>query len=112
MKPKQWAIISYITLIGWIIAFVKTKDEREKNGLISYHLEQALGLMIAGIVWSIAISIVLVIVPALKTPLSILSLLPFIFMVFGIINANSGTNKPLPLIGKLFENKFVFLQTN
>lgn len=109
MKTNQWAMIAYITIIGWIIAFVKSKEER--NSLVSYHLEQALGLAIASIVWSIAVGIVIAVLPAaLSGVLSIAGFLPFIFMIFGIINANNGVQKPIPVIGKMFENKFAFLQ--
>ncbi|RBL88492.1 DUF4870 domain-containing protein [Chitinophaga flava] len=108
MKTKQWAIIAYITIIGWIIAFVKSKEN--KDTLVTYHLEQALGLAITSLLWSVVVGVMLSIIPALYTPLSILSILPLIFMIFGIINANSGVQKPIPVIGKFFENKFVFLQ--
>lgn len=108
MKAKQWAIISYITIIGWIIAFMQSKENRDT--FVNYHLEQSLGLAILGVAWSVAAGIVISIIPALSSILSIVSLLPLVFMVFGIINANSGTQRPIPLIGKFFENKFVFLQ--
>ncbi|WP_212006546.1 DUF4870 domain-containing protein [Chitinophaga sp. HK235] len=108
MKTKQWAIIAYITIIGWIIAFVKNKEN--KDTLVTYHLEQALGLAIASLLWSVAVGVLLSIIPALSALLSILGILPLIFMIFGIINANSGVHKPIPVIGKFFENKFVFLQ--
>ncbi|NLR60772.1 DUF4870 domain-containing protein [Chitinophaga polysaccharea] len=109
MKTNQWAMIAYITIIGWIIAFVKSKEER--SALVSYHLEQALGLAIASIVWSIAVGIVIAVLPAaLSGVLAIAGFLPIIFMIFGIINANNGVQKPIPVIGKMFENKFAFLQ--
>lgn len=108
MKTKQWAIIAYITIIGWIIAYVKSKEN--KDSFVNYHMEQALGLAVAGLIWSIAAGILLSIIPALSTIFSLLGLLPLVFMVFGIINANSGVQKPIPVIGKFFENRFVFLQ--
>ena|SRR6516225_8902148 len=109
MKTNQWAMIAYITIIGWIVAYVKSKENR--SNLVSYHLEQALGLAIAGMVWGIALSIVIAVLPAaLSGILSIAGLLPIIFMVFGIINANNGVQKPIPVIGKFFQNKFAFLQ--
>ncbi|MEC5146818.1 DUF4870 domain-containing protein [Chitinophaga sp. 212800010-3] len=109
MKTNQWAIISYITIIGWIIAYVKSKEER--SSLLYYHLEQALGLVIASIVWSIAVGIVIAIMPAALTGIiSIAGFLPFLFMIFGIINAINNVQHPIPVIGRLFENKFVFLR--
>ncbi|MBS0026692.1 DUF4870 domain-containing protein [Chitinophaga sp. 22321] len=109
MKTKQWAMIAYITVIGWIIAYVKSKEER--SALVNYHLEQALGLIIASIVWSVAIGIVVAVLPAsLAGILSVAGLLPLVFMIFGIINASNNAQQPIPLIGKLFENRFVFLR--
>lgn len=109
MKTNQWAMIAYLTIIGWIIAYVKSKEKR--SPLVNYHLEQALGLAIASIVWSIALGIVVAILPAsLAGILSIAGFLPVVFMIFGIINANNHTQQPIPVIGKMFENKFVFLQ--
>lgn len=109
MKTNQWAMIAYITLIGWIIAYVKSKEER--SALVNYHLEQALGLVIASIIWSVALGIVIAVLPAaLSSILSFAGFLPVVFMVFGIINANNNVQQPIPVIGKMFENKFVFLQ--
>ncbi len=109
MKTNQWAMIAYITIIGWVVAFVKSKENR--NSLVNYHLEQALGLAIASIVWAIALSIVIAVLPAALTSiLSIAGFLPIIFMIFGIINANNSVQKPIPVIGKFFQNKFAFLQ--
>lgn len=41
--------------------------------------------------------------------LSILGLVNFILMIIGIINAANGVKKPLPIIGKMFEDKFAFI---
>ncbi|HVI47520.1 MAG TPA: hypothetical protein VM802_21800 [Chitinophaga sp.] len=112
MKTNQWAMISYITIIGWIVTYVKREEPQLKSTLVNYHLEQSLGLIIFSIVWSIALGIVISVMPLMKTVLSAAGLLPLIFMVFGIINANSGSQRPIPLIGRLFENRFVFLQRN
>lgn len=109
MKANQWAMIAYITLIGWIIAYVKRNDQ--KSSLVNYHLEQALGLIIASIAWGVVLGIVISILPAsLAGILSIAGALPLVFMVFGIINANNNAQQPIPVIGKMFENKFVFLR--
>lgn len=109
MKTNQWAMIAYITLIGWIVAYVKSKEER--SALVNYHLEQALGLVIASIVWSVALGIVIAVLPsALAGMVSFAGLLPLVFMVFGIINASNNVQQPIPVIGKMFENRFVFLR--
>ncbi|GAA0560335.1 DUF4870 domain-containing protein [Chitinophaga japonensis] len=109
MNNKTLAIVAYITIIGWVIAYVQYRNNQEKTPLLRYHLEQALGVFIASIVLSIAIGIVTAVIPSLATVLSIAGLLPLILLILGIITASNEACKPVPVIGKLFENKFSFL---
>lgn len=108
MKQKTIAIIAYITLIGWIIAYLEFKKSKEKSALANYHLGQSLGVIITSIVVSILSSMVLFIVPSLGFVFYVILLFPFILMLLGIITANNGLEKPVPLIGSLFERKFNF----
>ena len=108
MNNKTLAIISYITIIGWAIAFFSNKDATPQSPLVRYHLKQGLGLAIVSIVFNIAFTVVASIIPAL----SFLGLVGFAFIilwVIGIINANNEQQKPLPVIGKMFEDKFSFI---
>jgi uncharacterized membrane protein len=41
--------------------------------------------------------------------LGYIGLINFALMIIGIINAANETEKPLPLIGKMFEDKFAFV---
>ena len=106
MDNKTLSFVSYITLIGWLIAYFSGKDTA--NSLLKYHLKQALGLFILSLVFNVAISIVVMIVPALAF-LSYIGLALLVLMIFGIINASNEVEKPLPVVGKLFEDKFEFL---
>jgi uncharacterized membrane protein len=106
---KTLAIVAYITLIGWIVAYLQYKNDEEKSPLVRYHLSQALGIFIFIIVFSIVIQIVATIVPSLGSILQIAGLLPLILLIFGIISAANEALSPVPLVGKLFENKFSFL---
>lgn len=106
MNNKTLSIVSYITIIGWLIAYFTGKENA--NSLLKYHLKQSFGLVICSIVFNIVVSI-------------LTSLMPFLFfvgyvgivflglMIIGIINASNEVEKPLPIIGKLFENKFGFI---
>ncbi|TDW96183.1 DUF4870 domain-containing protein [Dinghuibacter silviterrae] len=109
MQNKTIAAIAYVTLIGWIIALVKFKNSPDKSPLVRYHLGQALGLILISILLSIALMVVIRIVPALGLVLTFVSFIPMILMILGIIAALNETAKPLPIIGKLFEEKFKFL---
>jgi len=106
MSTKTLSILSYVTLIGWAIAYYSGKDKADK--LLRYHLRQSLGLAIVSVLLSIALNIIASIIPALAF-LSLLSLVITIFWVLGIINAVNGALKPVPVFGKVFENKFSFI---
>lgn len=109
MKQKTMAIVAYITLIGWIIAYLEFKKAAIKSKLVSYHLGQSLGLIITSILLSIISSVVLAILPALGSVFYLILFIPFVLMLFGMIAANNELEKPVPLIGKLFEGKFNFI---
>jgi uncharacterized membrane protein len=109
MKNKTLAIVAYITLIGWVIAYLQYKNQEEKSPLVRYHLTQALGIFIFAIALNIVIAIVASIIPSIGSILSIAGLLPLILLIFGIISASNEALNPVPGVGKLFENKFSFL---
>lgn len=102
MNNKSLAIISYITIIGWLVAYFIGKDKAD--ALLKYHLRQSLGLAIVNIVFSVVLNIVATMIPSL----SFLGLIGFVFIILwimGIINAANGAMKPVPFIGKMFEEK-------
>lgn len=108
MSAKTISIIAYITIFGWIIAYLQNKSSDKKSELASYHLGQGLGIFIFSVVLNIALIIIVNIVPSLATVLSLLSLIPLILLIFGVITANNEAMKPVPVIGKFFEGKFNF----
>ena len=108
MTNKTLAILSYVTIIGWLVSFFSSKDQAPKNPLISYHLKQGFGLFVVSFLFSIALNIIAAIIPALSF-LGLVSYVFLVFMILGIINANNEQEKPIPIIGKMFENKFSFL---
>ncbi len=102
-------MVAYITLIGWLIAWFQYKDKNEKSELVQFHLEQSLGLVIASFVLGIVVGIIARIVPSIASVLSLAGIVPLVLAVLGIITASNEVNKPLPLIGQFFTNKFAFL---
>jgi uncharacterized membrane protein len=106
MNNKTLSIVSYIGLIGWLIAYFMGKEK--SDALLKFHLKQSLGLAIVGILFSVALNIVAIVVPALAI-LGMLSLVILVLWVIGMINAANAAQKPLPLIGKMFEDKFAFI---
>lgn len=99
-EDKTVAILSYVTLIGFIIAIVIHNGKKTQIG--AFHLRQALGLFITGAVLGIALMITVVglfLIPFMGIAL-------FIFAIIGLINAAQGQMKPLPLVGPLYQKWF------
>jgi uncharacterized membrane protein len=113
MDSKTLALVSYIfTPIGWLISFFSYKGQ-EKNSLVSYHLRQSfgLGLVVIGL-WFLQIflsSAMWSFYWRISWLFGLISLGLFILMILGIITASKGEEKPLPLIGKMFEGQFNFI---
>ncbi|MDQ1162396.1 putative membrane protein [Chryseobacterium sp. SORGH_AS 447] len=108
MSNKTLAILSYITIIGWLIAYFKSKDHTHKNDVVTYHLEQGLGFFIVSIVLNILLSVITSIVPSLYF-INIIGIVLLIIWIIGIVHAANEEKKPIPLIGKIFEGQFGFL---
>ncbi len=116
MDKKTIALLSYITLIGWLIAFFSYKSS-EKSSLPSYHLRQGFGLFLTGFALGIVTWVLSIIIAMISVSLlSIMSIVNLVIslgllalMIIGAITANKGEEKPLPIIGKMFEGKFNFI---
>lgn len=103
MDNKTISIISYITIIGWLIAYLVGKDKLD--AFSKYHLRQSLGLAIIGVI----LSIIPISAFFLGMIINLVGLLLLVLFIIGIINAVNGQMKPLPVIGKYFEDKFDFI---
>ncbi len=97
--PKVVAIVSYITLIGLIIAIVLNNP---KSDLGSFHIRQALGITLLAIVGSF-----LNIIPILGQILYIVIILgTLVLWVIGLVSAVQGEKKPVPVLGEKFQEWF------
>ena len=108
---KTAAIISYFTIIGWLIAyFAMHKDNKTELG--SYQLRQTLLLNIAAIVigWGLGFVLGILIVStgifALIYISYVLQLAIFVIWIVGLIGAINGEKKPMPLIGEKAQTMF------
>ena len=99
MDDKTKSIVAHLTLIGWIIALVMNQSDKGPN--TSYYLRQMLGLPLLAIVGSVLFT--LIHVPILGTVWSVLML---ILWVLSLIGALGGTQKPLPVVGDMFQQWF------
>lgn len=104
-EDRTVAILSYITLIGFVIAVV-LHSSGKKTALGAYHLRQTLGLLITGLVLGIAAGI-LALIPILGvlTTFVIWGGL-FVLWLLGLIAAINGQQKPMPVLGENYQKWF------
>lgn len=99
-QDNSVAIISYLTLIGLVIAFVMNNEK--KQPFARYHIRQSLGLNVTGF----ALGLVNVI-PFLGWIICFIGIFVLLYMnIMGIINAVNRKEKPLPILGKQYEEWF------
>jgi len=98
-EGKTIAIISYITFIGTIIAFIMNNDK--KNSFAAFHIRQMIGLILLGIVINLIAR-----VANLGLISTILGFVPLIFWVLGFIGVLQGEEKKVPLLGDMFQEWF------
>lgn len=109
MSNKAIGIVAYITIIGWIIAFVIHQGKDDKSALAGYHIEQSLGLILVAFGLMIVYMILIAAIPPLGLLMTLVNIGLIVLWVFGLINAINEKREPIPLIGKFFEGKFGFI---
>ena len=96
---KMIAIISYITVIGTIIAFIM--NQSKQNYFASFHIRQAIGIFLLGMVVNFI---------SRFTDFgwldTILAIGVFILWIMGLISAIQGKEQSVPLLGDQFQEWF------
>ncbi len=93
MDAKTTGIISYLTIIGWVIALVAG----EKSDYVTFHINQSLVLMLGAVIAS-----ALNVVPFVGGILASLGgLFIFVLWILAFIGACQGEQKEAPLIGSI-----------
>lgn len=101
-NEKTIGIISYLTIIGWIIALVMHNKDKTAYG--AFHIRQALGLIVLYLVaWIIYFGITYVGIPFLG---NLVILAVVVLWILGFIGAVQGEKKPVPLVGEQFQDWF------
>lgn len=108
-EDRTVAILSYLTIIGFIVALVLHSNK--KTALGGYHLRQCLGMIVTAIALSIG-GMVLAFIPIIGWLAVLAAWIGFLVLwVMGLIAAASGQQKPVPVVGdyyqKWFANAFV-----
>lgn len=91
IDPKIIALLSYITIFGWIVAIILHQNNRSEFG--AFHLRQSLGLFITGFI--------LAFIPVVGW---ILGVVVLVFWILGLVYAAQGEMKEVPLVGGFYQN--------
>lgn len=106
-EDRTVAILSYITIIGFVVAIVLHSSKPTALG--AFHLRQMLGFVVAGIVIWVGFMVVAMI-PVVNMLLivlgPILGISFLIFWILGLLAAIKGEAKPMPLVGEQFQKTF------
>lgn len=106
-EDRTVAILTYITIIGFIIAIVLHSSK--KTALGSFHLRQGLGLLVAGAVLWVA-GMVIAFIPLINVLMVLLwpviGIGLFVLWLMGLIAAINGQQKPMPILGEHFQKWF------
>lgn len=98
-EGKTIAIISYLTFIGTIIAFIMNSDK--KNPFASFHIRQALGFVLLSLVIS---SLRFIGIDGLVA--NLIWIIFFILWIIALFGAIQGEEKRIPFLGDQFQEWF------
>ncbi|ACB77338.1 DUF4870 domain-containing protein [Opitutus terrae] len=103
-EDKTTAIVSYLTLIGFIVAIVLHNSKKTTLG--AFHLRQSLGLMLTSIAMMF-VGTVLAFIPYLGWLLSMALWVGLLVLwISGLLAAIQGERKPVPVLGLHYQNWF------
>lgn len=104
MDPKVLGIISYLTPVGFIIAFILYSNH--KTDYVSFHLKQMLGIVLCGIVLQMS-AFVLAFIPIIGwAAIGLGWIFVGVLWVIGIIGALNNEEKVVPVLGEHFQRWF------
>ena len=108
---KTASIISYFTIIGWLIAYFGFHINN-RTSLGSYQLRQTLLLHLTSMIVRYGLAFILGTVWlstgmfSLYYLLKLVEIVFFILWIIGIIGAINGEKKPIPFLGEPAQNMF------
>lgn len=108
-EDRTLAIVSYLTLIGFIVALVLFGQPGKKTALNGFHLRQNLGLLILSFGVFFVLSIIgfipfIGLITLLLSPLCFIGF--FVLWIMGLLAAVNGELKPVPVVGAKIQEMF------
>ncbi len=103
-KGRQNAVISYITIIGVIIAYYMNNEDHKKSAFASFHIRQSLGLWLT--FWALGY-----IIGSFDSWLVTSSFYLFfaVLFIYGFSNAIGKKALSVPLLGDFYQKIFANL---
>lgn len=98
-EGKTMAIISYITVIGTLIAFIMNQNKH--NHFASFHIRQSVGIFTIGLLVNFIQRFT-----NFGFLDMILGIAVLVLWVIGLIGAIQGQEKPVPFLGDQFQEWF------
>ena len=110
MDAKTTSWVSYLWWIGWIISLVTSNNTNPKPPLVVFHLRQSFGLLvISTALWVLNVMLIFGFAGWYVIYLC-LSIALFILWIIGLIAAVQGEEKPVPVLGTMFQQWFQFIK--
>jgi uncharacterized membrane protein len=109
MDQKTISWVSYITIVGWIIALVTYNGSPDKSSLARFHLRQSFGIMATWLAFYFAAMFLIFITPLLFFLMPVVWIGVLILWILGLIGAVNGEEKPVPLVGAFYQKTFTFI---
>jgi len=101
MDKKTLGILSYITIIGWAISYVKNNP---KDEYVSFHVRQSLGIIILSLALYIPYMIVAMVVPSIAMIFSLVYLVILVLWIIGLMGALNNQKKLIPVVGEKIQS--------
>jgi uncharacterized membrane protein len=99
-EDRTVAILSYLTIIGFIAAIFMHQNHKTELG--AFHLRQVLGMVVTGIAGGVC-----GVVPILGWIVWFLVVLVlFVFWILGLLAAVEGEMRPVPIVGEHYQRWF------
>ncbi len=106
-QSRLISTVSYITIVGWVIALILRQNENPKSELSLFHLRQSFAVLILAFLAGASRWFFYVI--SLGLIGNLLTLALFILWLIGIIGAIQGRFTRLPFIGDWIQENLHFI---
>ena len=111
---KMIAVVSYITIVGWIVAYIMHSKSDEKTSLAAFHLRQSAGLICFSYILAAVMVALITIVPMASAiggiVMTLASLATTAHWIYGVVSAARGEEDYfISSLGDAFDGMFPWI---